>query len=144
MPATKPDASACGLLSDLNKVAFKRIIVMEIEHYLTDLGIDVFQEWFLLLSDKIAKANIRRRLERIKDGNLGQVRYLHDGVWEIKVDVGAGYRVYYAQAGQALILLLCGGNKRSQKADITRAVAYWENYQLRKEGDTDVNPTLTP
>jgi putative addiction module killer protein len=52
-------------------------------------------------------------------------------VWELRIDVGAGYRVYCAQAGQALVLLLCGGDKRSQNADIDCAVDCWKDYQRR-------------
>lgn len=104
---------------------------MQIEYYLTDDEVDVFGNWFANLRDKQAKAAISSRLDRIRNGNLGQVRPLRKGVWEIKVDVGAGYRVYYAQSGDTIVLLLCGGDKRSQSADIARAVSYWENFQQR-------------
>lgn len=105
---------------------------MELKRYVTDDGVDVFHEWFISLRDKQARANIQRRLDRLEVGNYGQVRFLRKGVWEMKIDVGAGYRVYYAQAGQTIILLLCGGDKGSQDADIARAVEYWEDYQERK------------
>ena len=104
---------------------------MELESYVTRDGVDVFRAWFARLRDPQAKANIQRRLDRIRANNLGQVRPLRKGVWEIKIDVGAGYRVYYAQAGQTIILLLCGGDKGSQDADIDRAVGFWEEYQQR-------------
>jgi putative addiction module killer protein len=104
---------------------------MQIEQYKTEDGVDVFQEWFTTLRDRQAKVHISRRLIRISTGNLGQVRALRKGVWELKIDVGPGYRLYYAQADQTLILLLCGGDKGSQDADITRAVGYWEDYQQR-------------
>ena len=58
-------------------------------------------------------------------------RFLRDGVWELKIDVGPGYRVYYAQAGEDVILLLCGGSKRTQQSDIARAVNYWKEHQER-------------
>jgi len=58
-------------------------------------------------------------------------RFLRDGVWELKIDVGPGYRVYYAQAGEDVILLLCGGGKRTQQSDIARAVKYWKEHQER-------------
>jgi putative addiction module killer protein len=104
---------------------------MQLERYVTDEGVDVFRKWFTALRDQKARANISRRLDRIGAGNLGQVRVLRSGVWELKIDVGPGYRVYYAHAGQTLVLLLCGGDKGSQDADIARAVGYWENYQQR-------------
>jgi putative addiction module killer protein len=94
---------------------------MLIEHYVTADGTDIFSDWFSRLRDKATKVVIERRLMRIENGNLGQVRALRKGVWEIKVDVGPGYRVYYAQSGQTVILLLCGGDKGSQDADIARA-----------------------
>lgn len=104
---------------------------MELERYRTDEGVDVLQEWLTNLRDKQARWTILRRLDRIKGDNLGQVRALRKGVWELKIDFGPGYRVYYAHAGQTIILLLCGGDKGSQDADINRAVGYWENYQQR-------------
>ena len=104
---------------------------MQLHHYLTDDGIDVYQNWFNALRDRQAKVSIERRLGRIEANNFGQVRVVRSGVWEIKVDVGQGYRVYYAHAGQTIILLLCGGDKSSQDADCDRAVRYWENFQQR-------------
>lgn len=104
---------------------------MELERYLTDEGVDVLQEWLTNLRDKQARWTILRRLDRIKGDNLGQVRTLRKGVWELKIDFGPGYRVYYAHAGQTIILLLYGGDNGSQDADINRAVGYWEKYQQR-------------
>ena len=64
-------------------------------------------------------------------GNLGDHKFCRDGVWELRVDVGPGYRVYYAQAGQTLVLLLLGGDKRTQSADIDRAVDHWQDWNRR-------------
>jgi putative addiction module killer protein len=105
---------------------------MDLQTYITRDGVDVFRVWLARLRDPLAKMSIRRRLDRIKVDNFGQVRPLRKGVWEIKIDVGAGYRVYYAQAGQTIILLLCGGDKGSQDDDIARAVAYWVDFQERE------------
>lgn len=104
---------------------------MLIEHYVTAEGTDVFSDWFSGLRDKTTKVVIEGRLMRIENGNLGQVRALRKGVWEIKVDVEPGYRVFCAQSGQTVILLLCGGDKGSQDTDIARAVEHWEDYQQR-------------
>jgi putative addiction module killer protein len=104
---------------------------MNIEHYVTDTGVDVVQDWLSGLRDKQVRWTILRRLDRIKDNNLGRVRPLRKGVWELKIDIGPGFRVYYALVGQTIILLLCGGDKSSQDADIHRAVGYWEDYQER-------------
>jgi putative addiction module killer protein len=104
---------------------------MHLRNYVTDDGVDVVLEWLSGLRDRQAKSRILLRLDRLKDDNFGSVRPLREGVWELKIDVGPGYRVYYARAADTIILLLCGGDKRSQNADITRAVSYWENYQQR-------------
>jgi putative addiction module killer protein len=104
---------------------------MLIGHHVTAEGADVFSDWFSGLRDKTTKVVIERRLMRIENGNLGQVRALRKGVWEIKIDMGPGYRVYYAQSGQTVILLLCGGDKGSQDTDIERAIESWEDYQQR-------------
>ena len=72
-----------------------------------------------------------RRIERVKLGNFGDHRFCRDGVWELRIDVGQGYRVYYAQAGQTLVLLLCGGDKRTQSADIDRAADYRQDWERR-------------
>ncbi len=104
---------------------------MDIEHYVTEQGVDVIQSWLSGLRDKQVRWTILRRLDRIKGDNLGHVRPLRKGVWELKIDIGPGYRVYYAQAGQTIILLLCGGDKGTQDADIHRAVGFWEDYQQR-------------
>ncbi len=64
-------------------------------------------------------------------GNFGDCKPLGEGVSELRVDIGTGYRVYYGKHGQSLIILLCGGDKGSQPADITRAKAYWANWKRR-------------
>ena len=64
-------------------------------------------------------------------GNFGDHKFCRDGVWELRIDEGPGYRVYYAIAGTELILLLCGGDKRRQDSEIDRACAYWQDWQRR-------------
>ncbi len=71
------------------------------------------------------------RMDRLADGNFGDCKPLRDGVWELRIDYGPGYRVYYAMAGRTCLLLLCGGDKRKQAADIDRAVGYWNDYKQR-------------
>ncbi len=80
-----------------------------------------------------ARVAIQRRVDRIAAGHFGDHKHCRDGVWELRVDVGPGYRIYYAQAGQVILVLLCGGDKRSQSADIETAVKYWTDYQRRVE-----------
>ena len=96
----------------------------EILHYLTRSEKDVFMEWRRELRDTKAKYAVDRRIYRIELGNFGDHRFCRDGVWELRIDVGPGFRVYYAIAGTQVILLLCGGDKSIQDADIDRACAY--------------------
>lgn len=102
-----------------------------IRHYLTDEQKDLFQEWVKKVRDPLAKGQVIRRVSRMAEGNFGDHKFCRDGVWELRIDQGAGYRVYYAMASGVIILLLCGGDKNTQDADIKRAVAYWENWQRR-------------
>src|SRR5271154_3830375 len=101
----------------------------EIEHYLTPDGKDLYQSWHDRLRDAKARVAVERRVNRLADGNFGDHRYCRDGVWELRIDVGAGFRVYYALHGNRIVLLLCGGDKSSQWADIERAAIYWTQAQ---------------
>ena len=82
-----------------------------------------FDKWLKGLRDLQAKERILERIRRLRDGNAGDVKPVGKGVGEMRVSYGPGYRLYYAQRGKALILLLCGGDKSSQKEDIARAIA---------------------
>src|SRR5262245_25033495 len=106
---------------------------MEIRHYLTASGRDPYQEWLDKLKDLTARVAIQRRADRVATGHFGEHKFLQEGVWELKIDPGPGYRVYYAQARSTVVLLLCGGSKRTQAADIARAVCYWQDYQQRSK-----------
>jgi putative addiction module killer protein len=102
----------------------------EIQHYLTpDDDRDLYVDWLMKLKDTKAKIAVVRRVTRIELGNFGDHKFCRDGVWELRIDVGAGYRIYYAIAGKEVVLLLCGGDKRTQDADISCACAYWQNWQ---------------
>lgn len=81
----------------------------------------VFIDWINGLKDRRAAARIAVRIERFKSGNPGQVREVGEGVSEMKIDHGPGYRVYYVRRGKTVYLLLCGGDKRSQTKDIAEA-----------------------
>jgi putative addiction module killer protein len=82
-----------------------------------------FAVWLGGLKDKQGRAKILARIDRLEDGNPGKTRSVGAGVVEMKIDFGPGYRVYYIQRGQSLILLLCGGDKNTQANDIKRAKA---------------------
>jgi putative addiction module killer protein len=81
-----------------------------------------FARWLDDLSDVRGRARIQARIERLAAGNPGDVAPVGEGVSELRIDVGPGYRVYFAQRGRALILLLAGGSKRTQAADIKAAL----------------------
>lgn len=83
---------------------------------------EVFADWHREMRDQRAKIAIARRIERAAQGNLGDVRTLREGLSEMRVDVGAGYRLYFTVRGQTIVLLLCGGDKSSQDADIERGI----------------------
>jgi len=84
---------------------------------------DLFASWMEALSDRRAVERIAQRIVRLQSGLLGDVKPVGDGVSELRVDHGPGYRVYFVQRGQVLIILLCGGDKGSQRRDIQRAKA---------------------
>ena len=107
--------------------------MFEIRHYLTPEGKDVVLEWQRSLRDTKARIAIDRRINRLELGNFGDHRFCRDGVWELRIDVGPGYRVYYAITGTQVVLLLLGGDKRTQAPDIDRACAYWQDWQRRAE-----------
>jgi len=104
---------------------------MEIRHYLTASGRDFYQAWLDDLKDMRARVAIQRRVDRLAAGNFGDHKFCRDGISELRIDVGAGYRVYYARAGRTILLIVCGGDKRTQSADIKRAVKCWDDYQRR-------------
>lgn len=83
----------------------------------------VFEHWLTSLRDRHARARILVRIDRLAMGNPGQHRVLTGGICEMKIDHGPGYRVYYTRHGDAWVLLLCGGDKKSQRADIEAALA---------------------
>src|SRR5215204_6500532 len=97
----------------------------EVDYYITPAGQVPFANWFDALADERAQARIDTRLARLRGGNLGEWSSIGSGVIELKIDYGPGYRVYLGRAGLAFILLLCGGTKRTQDADIKLALSYW-------------------
>ena len=105
--------------------------MLEIRHYITSDGRDIFLEWLRKLRDAKAKTAVVRRVNRIEQGNFGDHKHCQEGVWELRIDTGPGYRVYYAQSGETIILLLCGGDKRTQNADISRACENWRDWKHR-------------
>jgi putative addiction module killer protein len=90
---------------------------------------DLYRNWLDALKDRAGRARILVRVDRLIHGNPGQHRDLTDGVSELKIDVGPGYRVYYTQRGTSLLLLLAGGDKSTQQKDIAMAIQLAKNFQ---------------
>jgi putative addiction module killer protein len=90
---------------------------------------EVYREWINGLKDRAGRARIQVRVDRLVHGNPGSHRNLTDGVAELKIDFGPGYRVYYTQRGNRLILLLAGGEKSTQQSDIKMAIHLARNFQ---------------
>ena len=104
-----------------------------LEMYVTRTGVVPFEAWLRRLRDPQARARIRARLARVRLGNLGDAHAVGGSVWELRLDFGPGYRVYYAQIGSATLLLLAGGDKTTQQRDIRQAQAYFHDYQQRHD-----------
>lgn len=88
---------------------------------------DVFPDWIGSLRDTVAAERIAQRIVRLQSGLFGDAKFF-DGIGELRVHYGPGYRVYFVRRGQVLVILLCGGDKRSQRTDIERAKAMAEEY----------------
>ena len=102
-----------------------------IRFYVAANGKGIFADWLTSLRDARTKAAIIRRMGRVEQGNFGDHKYLRDGVSELRIDFGPGYRAYYAIDGQEVVLLLNGGDKRTQSSDIDKACDYWKEWQAR-------------
>lgn len=100
-------------------------------YYQTSSGRRPFPEWLDALQDSEACGRIEARLARLLSGNFGDSEYVGEGVTELRIDWGPGYRVYFARLGEVVVLLLCGGDKRTQQRDIERAKDYFRDYKAR-------------
>lgn len=101
---------------------------MEIQIYQRDDGKSPFASWLENLKDQRAKAKILVRLDRLSLGNFGDTKSVGEGISELRINEGKGYRVYFGRKGDEIVLLLCAGNKATQQKDIKLAKQYWRNY----------------
>lgn len=104
----------------------------EVVIYQTVKGISPFEVWIGKLKDRRAKIHVMRRVQRVMMGNFGDHKWIGDGLVELRIDHGPGYRVYYFQDGSKVVVLLCAGDKRTQATDIERAREYRADYERRK------------
>src|SRR5438132_1598512 len=100
----------------------------------TEGGVSAFAEWFGSL-DSVTAARVDRYVRRLEAGNFGAAKPLSEGMFELRLDFGPGYRVYYGREGRNIIILLGGGSKRRQDADIVAAVMRWKRYKQAKAAD---------
>jgi len=106
--------------------------MIEVFRYQTGDGREPLTEWLQSLRDKQAQAKIRIRLKRLEAGMFGDSEPVGDGVIELREHIGAGYRVYFGRHGQMIVILLCGGTKKTQAADIKTAREYWADWKRRQ------------
>ena len=106
--------------------------MVELVVYVTESGKAPFEDWFTKL-DTSAALKVRTALARLETGNLGDVKPVGQGVSERRITFGPGYRVYFGQDGDKLVILLCGGTKKRQSKDIEQAKAFWDDYKNRKQ-----------
>jgi putative addiction module killer protein len=103
----------------------------QVEYYFMANGRVPFREWYESLRDRGAQLRIDARLAHVRAGNSGKCRTVGEGVTELILDFGPGYRIYYGQVGNAIVILLCGGDKSTQQEDIATAHEYWVDYRRR-------------
>ena len=106
--------------------------MVEVFRYQTESGKEPLTDWLQSMRDKRTQAKIRVRIKRLEAGNFGDCWPVGDGVNELREHLGAGYRVYFGRHGQTVVILLCGGSKKSQTADIKAAKVYWEDWKRRQ------------
>ena len=104
---------------------------VELLFYRTASGECPVRAWLDSL-DVPVEALVTKRFDRVRRGLFGDAKLLGGGVWELKIDVGPGYRIYYGLDGPRVVVLLCAGQKSGQERDIARAQAFWENYRRQK------------
>lgn len=105
--------------------------MIEIRQYVDRLGRTPFLKWLDALSDE-AQARVTTALQRLECGNLSSVKSVGTGVQELRIDFGPGYRIYFGWDGNSLVILLAGGSKKRQQADIERARELWAEFKDRK------------
>ena len=106
-------------------------IPRKVETYVTGDGRDVVQEWLNGLADQWARVLIDKTVAKVRLGNLGQHKSVGEGVQEIVLDYGPGYRIYFGEHGATLVILLCGSKKKRQGEAINQAKRYWKDWEER-------------
>ncbi len=110
----------------------EEVLPFEVRHYTTPSGSKPFQEWVRGLKDIRVRAAIRKRVYRLQKGILGDCKTVGHGMYELRIHFGPGYRMYIGKDAATIVVLLCGGDKRTQQKDIAKAKTFWEDYNKRK------------
>jgi len=105
---------------------------MDVFRYQTANGQEPVTEWLRSMRDKQAQAKLRIRLKRLEAGTFGDCESVGDGVLELREHQGAGHRVYFGRHGQSIVILLCGGSKKTQTTDIKTAKDFWADWKRRQ------------
>lgn len=100
----------------------------ELVLYQTQAGVVPFEYWLNSLRNIQARAAIRKRLNRVRLGNLGDSKRVGRNIFELRIDIGPGYRIYFEKQNDTIVVLLCGGDKSSQSKDIQQAQKYWIDF----------------
>lgn len=108
-------------------------VIQDVQEYVTTEGKNPLREWLLGLRDESVVIAVKKRIDRLYFGNLGDHKALGGGLFELRVHYGAGYRIYFGRKGMQIVILLCGGDKRTQLWDIQKAKIYWKDYLGRKK-----------
>jgi putative addiction module killer protein len=108
--------------------------MIDIREYLGHDGRNFFGEWFDRLNSEAARRVITA-LYRLGLGNFSNVKGVGGGVFEVRIDFGPGYRIYFGKDGERIVILLCGGTKQRQREDIAQAVECWHEYKLQKRSE---------
>ena len=116
-----------------------KIIARDVRNYITPEGRNPFRQWLTQLRDKRARANIQRRIARLQEGNFGDSKRLSRDLYELRIDYGPGYRVYFGIFTSHVVILLCGGQKGTQRRDIAKAQNYWN--EIRSRDNEHANST---
>ena len=111
------------------RLAMRSIELRRLQIYRDHNGRQPFTEWFYAIQDTKTRTRIRKRLNRLEDGNFGDCQPVGSGVSELRLHFGPGYRIYFAEIDNRLVLLLCSGDKSSQQRDIMHAKNYWLQYK---------------
>lgn len=108
--------------------------------YITKEGKEPYTEWLENLKDYVIRSRIVRRVERLKQGNYGDCKSVGGDVQELRLFFGSGYRVYFGETENDVVVLLCGGDKDSQEKDIEKAKQYWQAYQEEQDEQETEKP----